>query len=158
MEDGGEARASPPIFVMSAIKDCRLPITLDKERYLYFSLTVMDEMQDKFGGYNMLGEAMQGKEALKNVAWILARLINEGEILTRYLETGEMDGAPKVDERITMLLLNPQNINEVKTAIFSAFNMGTVGTPEAADADEEDEDEDLDNNEDEEKNSTGGQG
>ena len=31
---------------MSAIKDGRFPITLDKERHLLFSLNVIDEMQD----------------------------------------------------------------------------------------------------------------
>lgn len=39
---------------MSAIKDGRFPIMLDKERHLLFSLNAIDEMQDKFGGFDRL--------------------------------------------------------------------------------------------------------
>ena len=47
---------------MSAIKDGRLPIVLDKERHLLFSLNVIDEMQDKFGGFDKLAESHTGIE------------------------------------------------------------------------------------------------
>ena len=49
---------------MSAIKDGRFPITLDKERHLLFSLNVIDEMQDKFGGFDRLDKALSGKDSI----------------------------------------------------------------------------------------------
>ena len=133
---------------MSAIKDGRLPITLDKERHLYFSLHVMDEMQDKFGGFDKLGEIMQGKDALKNVTWLLTRLLNEGEIYTRFLEVGTMEGAEELNERIVGLLLNAGNMGEIKTAIFKAFAKGTRGSddPPEGDADADGEDNDKEGN------------
>ena len=49
---------------MSAIKDGRFPITLDKERHLLFSLNVIDEMQDKFGGFDKLDKALSLKDSV----------------------------------------------------------------------------------------------
>ena len=63
---------------MSAIKDGRLPIVLDKERHLLFSLNVIDEMQDKFGSFDRLDEVLKGKDSIKNLRWLLTLLINEG--------------------------------------------------------------------------------
>ena len=63
---------------MSAIKDGRLPIVLDKERHLLFSLNVLDEMQDRFGGFDTLAEVLSGKEGIKNLRWLLTLLLNEG--------------------------------------------------------------------------------
>ena len=63
---------------MSAIKDGRFPITLDKERHLLFSLNVIDEMQDKFGGFDKLDKALSGKDSVKNLRWLLTLLLNEG--------------------------------------------------------------------------------
>ena len=43
---------------MSAIKDGRLPVELNgKEYHLLFSLNALDEMQDRFGGYDKLDKA-----------------------------------------------------------------------------------------------------
>ncbi|MFR4009202.1 MAG: hypothetical protein ACLT0Y_07995 [Christensenellales bacterium] len=47
---------------MSAIKDGRLPIVLDKERHLLFSLNVIDEMQDKLEA-DRLDEVLKGRTA-----------------------------------------------------------------------------------------------
>lgn len=144
---------------MSAIKDARYTVTLDKERHLYFSLYVMDEMQDKFGGFDKLDQAMKGKQALENVCWILTRLLNEGAALTAFLESGDISKAEKIDERIVKLLVNPSNINEMKTAIFKAFSLGNSGTAEPpARDDEEEEEEEEDDGEDNEngKNAAAG--
>ena len=51
---------------MSAIKDGRFPIMLDKERHLLFSLNAIDEMQDKFGGFDRLDKVLSGKDSIKN--------------------------------------------------------------------------------------------
>lgn len=125
-----------PICYMSAIKDGRLTIELDRERKMLFSLNVLDEMQDKFGGYDKLAEAMQGNDVFKNVRWLLTRLINEGAD----------DGEEEVAEKQVGKMIHAGNLNQIISAIFSAFNMGTVGTPDAP----EPEDEEADAAEDEE--------
>jgi hypothetical protein len=124
---------------MSAIKDGRVPIILDKERHMLFSLNILDEIQDKFGGYDKLTEALRGKDAFKNVRWLLTRLINEGAD----------DGEEEVSEAWTGKKIHAGNIKTVISEIFSAFNMGVTGAPEAGAPeagtpdDEEIEDDDL---------------
>ena len=131
---------------MSAIKDGRLPIMLDKKRHLLFSLNVLDEMQDKFGGYDKLTEALRGKDVFKNVKWLLTRLINEGA----------EDGEDEVTEAWVGKRIHAGNLNEIINTILSAFNMGTVGTPDAPEAEEDPEEDDPE--EDETKNAESGQG
>lgn len=119
-----------PYFVMSAIKDGRLPITLDKERHLLFSLNVIDEVQDRFGGFDRLDEALKGKDSIKNLRWLLTLLLNEG---------AAEDEAPLTEKEVGKLI-HTGNFTEVKTAIFKAFAFGNSGTtepPETAEDDEE---------------------
>ena len=99
---------------MSAIKDGRLPIVLDKERHLLFSLNVIDEMQDKFGGFDKLAEMLKGKDGIKNLRWLLTLLLNEGAD----------DGEEQLTEKQVGKMIHTGNFNEVKTAIFKAFAMG----------------------------------
>jgi len=115
---------------MSAIKDGRLPIVLDKERHLLFSLNVIDEMQDKFGSFDRLDEVLKGKDSIKNLRWLLTLLINEGA----------GDGEEQLTEKEVGRMIHTGNFNEVKTAIFRAFAIGNSGTAEPQ-AEEEDEDE-----------------
>jgi len=120
---------------MSTIKDGRFLIELDKPRKLLFSLNVLDEMQDKFGGYDKLGDALSGAGTIKNLKWLLTRLINEGAD----------DGEPEVDEMAVGKLIHVGNLVEIKEAIFKAFSIGTTGTPEPEEPDPDDEDdEDID--------------
>jgi len=125
---------------MSAIKDGRLPITLDKERHLLFSLNVIDEMQDKFGGFDKLDEVLQGKDSIKNLRWLLTLLLNEGA------------GAdePELTEKEVGKLIHTGNFLEVKTAIFKAFSIGNSGSEEPP----ETEPEEAENEEDEEGKNT----
>ncbi|MDL2206495.1 hypothetical protein LJC33_06235 [Eubacteriales bacterium OttesenSCG-928-N13] len=127
---------------MSAIKDGRYPITLDKERYLLFSLNAIDEMQDKFGGFDKLDEMLSGKDSIKNLRWLLTVLLNEGA------EEGEAE----LTEKEVGRLIHTGNFLEVKNSIFKAFSMGNSGTPEPPERDEEDDDYE----EDDEKNVTAG--
>ena len=116
---------------MSAIKDGRLPIVLDKERHLLFSLNVIDEMQDKFGGFDKLAEMLKGKDGIKNLRWLLTLLLNEG--------AGD-DEDPLTEKQVGHMI-HTGNFDEVRTAIFRAFAMGNSGTAEPpAVEDEEDED------------------
>ncbi len=105
---------------MSAIKDGRLPIVLDKERHLLFSLNVIDEMQDKFGGFDKLDEMLKGEDSIKNLRWLLTLLLNEGA----------GDGEPELTEKDVGRMIHTGNFGEVKTAIFKAFSLGNSGTEE----------------------------
>lgn len=126
---------------MSAIKDGRFPIVLDKERHLLFSLNAIDEMQDKFGGFDRLDKVLSGSDSIKNLRWLLTVLLNEGA------EEGEAE----LTEKQVGKLIHTGNFAEVKTAIFKAFSMGNTGSPEPPEQDEEEDDA-----EDNEKNMTAG--
>jgi hypothetical protein len=127
---------------MSAIKDGRFPIVLDKERHLLFSLNAIDEMQDKFGGFDKLDEVLSGKDSIKNLRWLLTVLLNEGA------EAGEAE----LSEKEVGRMIHTGNFLEVKSSIFKAFSMGNSGSPEPPARDEEDDDE-----EDDEKNVKAGE-
>lgn len=116
---------------MSAIKDGRFPIMLDKERHLLFSLNAIDAMQDKFGGFDKLDEMLSGKDSIKNLRWILTVLLNEGA------EAGE----PELTEKEVGRLIHIGNFLELKSAIFKAFSLGNNGTTEPPARDEEDDEE-----------------
>ena len=123
---------------MSAIKDGKLTIILDKERHLLFSLNALDEVQDKFGGIDKIGEAMAGNDAIKNIRWLLTLLINEGSA----------DGEEQLTEKQVGRLIHTGNFAEVQKSIFKAFSLGNSGDKEP----ENTEDEDPENEEDTEKN------
>jgi len=106
---------------------------LDKERHLLFSLNAIDEMQDKFGGFDRLDVVLSGKDSIKNLRWLLTVLLNEGA------EEGEAE----LTEKQVGRLIHTGNFAEVKASIFKAFSMGNNGTedPPERDDDEEDDDE-----------------
>lgn len=130
---------------MSAIKDGRAVIMLDKERHALFSLNVMDEMQGKFGGFDKLSEIVRGPDMVKNVRWLLTRLLNEGAD----------EGEPELTEKQVGKLVHAGNLNYIIESIFKAFNVGTAGneTPTEAEDEPEPDDEDA---EETEKNAMGG--
>ena len=108
---------------MSAIKDGRYPIEIGgQERHLLFSLNALDEIQDKFGGYDKLTEVFNqdNKDWIKNIKWLLALLINEGA----------EDDEPEVTERQVGKWIHTGNIIEVQNAILKAFAVGTNGNKE----------------------------
>ena len=108
---------------MSAIKDGRYPVNIGgKERHLLFSLNALDEIQDKFGGYDKLGEVFNqdNKDWIKNTKWLLALLINEGA----------EDGDQEVTEQQVGRWIHTGNILTVQTAILKAFSVGTSGDEE----------------------------
>lgn len=120
---------------MSAIKDGRLPIELDKTRHLLFSLNAIDEMQDKFGGFDRLDEVLSGNESIKNLRWLLTLLLNEGA----------SDNEEQLTEKQVGKLIHTGNFIEVKNAIFAAFSIGNRGTTEPVETDGSDDEEDGDN-------------
>lgn len=124
---------------MSAIKDGRFPIVLDRERHLLFSLNAIDEMQDKFGGFDRLDKVLSGKDSIKNLRWLLTLLLNEGA----------EEGEEALTEKQVGKLIHTGNFIEVKSAIFKAFSLGNNGTeePPARDDEEDDEEDGGDNTE-----------
>lgn len=109
-----------------------MPITLDKERHLLFSLNVIDEMQDKFGGFDKLDEVLSGADAIKNLRWLLTQLLNEG---------AEDDGEELTEKQVGKLI-HTGNFNDVKLSIFKAFAVGNAGDEEPPADDGEDDEED----------------
>lgn len=108
---------------MSVIKDGRYPVEIGGKTYhLLFSLNALDELQDKFGGYDKLAEAMSqdNKDWIKNTKWLLAMLINEGA----------EEGEPEVTERQVGRMIHTGNITEIQETMLKAFSVGTSGTAE----------------------------
>lgn len=103
---------------------------LDKERHLLFSLNAIDEMQDKFGGFDRLDTVLSGKDSIKNLRWLLTVLLNEGAA----------DDEEPLTEKQVGKLIHTGNFADVKAAIFKSFSMGNNGTPEPPERDEEEED------------------
>ena len=105
---------------MSAIKDGRYAIELGgKTRHLLFSLNALDEIQDRFGGYDKLNEVFnqENKDWIKNTRWLLTLLLNEGA------EEDEQE----VNEKQVGRWIHTGNIVEVQSAILKAFTVGTSG-------------------------------
>ena len=120
---------------MSAIKDGRYPINLNgKDYYLLFSLNALDALQEKYGGYDKLGDIFNenNKDIFKDLRWLLTLLINEG------LE----DDEPEFTEQRIGKLIHLGNIGEIKTAIYKSFAYGVNGgeQPDETDSAEETED------------------
>ena len=124
---------------MSAIKDGRYPINLNgKDYYLLFSLNALDALQDKYGGYDRLGDIFNenNKDIFKNLRWLLTLLINEG------LE----DDEPEFTEQRIGKLIHLGNIGEIKTAIYKSFAYGVNGGEQTEEKDSAEETEDDEGN------------
>jgi hypothetical protein len=106
---------------MSIIKDSRVEIEFErdggKKRHLMFSMDVLDEMQDKFGGYDKLAEALKGADMFKNIRWLLCRLINAGS---------STDEDPVTEEWIGKNI-SVANLGDITKLIYAAFNAGVSG-------------------------------
>lgn len=124
---------------MSAIKDGRYPINLNgKDYYLLFSLNALDALQDKYGGYDRLGDIFNenNKDIFKDLRWLLTLLINEG------LE----DDEPEFTEQRIGKLIHLGNISEIKTAIYKSFAYGVNGGEQTEEKDSAEETEDDEGN------------
>jgi len=110
---------------MSAIKDGRIPIMLDKERHVLFSLNVIDEVEEKIGDLNNLEEEMNKPGRMKLIKWLFARLLNEGAAYTKYLETKSTEGAEALSESEVGILINGTNMAKVTELIFKSLNPHT---------------------------------
>jgi len=128
---------------MSAIKDGGLfPIMLDKERYMLFSLHVIDEVEDKIGDISDLKQSMEEKGRMKFITWLLTLLINEGAAYKKFQTTGKIEGAEVLEERIVAMLIHGTNISNVMQQILAAFSLGNRGTTDPSEFENEDDESD----------------
>ena len=114
---------------MSAIRDGRYPIMLDKERHLLYDLNAIDMIQERFGDLAKIGEAMTGKDGFKNLRFLLTVLLNEGD---------SDPSANGLTEREVGKLIHVGNLNAVKDAIFAAISVGNTGSAVPTEVDEDD--------------------
>lgn len=116
---------------MGALKDGRYEIELDKTRHLLFDLNVIDELNEKYGGYDKLGEILtpENPHYIKDLKCVLALLINEGAD----------DGEEELTEKQVGKLINTGNMNTAINSIFAAFNVGTSGAVELPITEDDDE-------------------
>ena len=137
--------AASHYFAMSAFKDGRCPIELDKTRHLLFSLNAMDEIIDKLGGLDKLGE---GTSDIKTLRWMLTLLINEGAELEE----------EELTEKQVGRLIHAGNLSYVKDCLFASIALGTEGSPEIKkpSGEDTDPDETSDENTDDEGNMQAG--
>lgn len=119
---------------MGALKSGAFPVELNGKEYgLLFSLNALDEVQEKFGGYDKLSEVFNedNPNLFKDTRWLLTLLINEALL-------AEDENAQMLDEKKVGRLIHAGNLQEVQSAIFKSFAQGTAGDEEAQ---EEDKDE-----------------
>lgn len=98
-----------------------------KEYHLLFSLNALDEMQDRFGGYDKLDKAFDqnNPNMIKDLRWLLTLIINEG------MEEGETP----LTEQQTGKMIHIGNLPAIKDAIFAAFAYSANGGEEKEEAD-----------------------
>lgn len=108
---------------MGALKSGAFPVMLNGKEYgLLFSLNALDEVQEKFGGYDKLSEVFNkdNPNLFKDTRWLLTLLINEALL-------AEDDSAQLLEEKRVGRMIHAGNLQEVQSAIFKAFYKGTAG-------------------------------
>jgi hypothetical protein len=120
---------------MSAIKDGRYEVELNGKKYhLLFSLNVLDELQDRFGGYDKLDNVFDknNKNMIKDLKWLLTALINEGAD----------ENEPQLTEQQVGKIIHIGSLKTIKDAIFAAFSTAVRGDED----DVEDEEQEAEEN------------
>ena len=109
---------------MSAFKDGRYPVKLDGKTYhMLVDLNVLDELDDKAGGFDNLSAYldMKAKDIFKRLRWLLTLLINEGMD----------DGEPELSEKQIGKMIHTGNLGEIRSSMFKAFGVGLSGKTDA---------------------------
>ena len=85
-------------------------------------LNALDEVQEKFGGYDKLSEVFNkdNPNLFKDTRWLLTLLINEALL-------AEDENAQLLEEKRVGRLIHAGNLQEVQNAIFKSFYRGTAG-------------------------------
>lgn len=125
---------------MSVLKSGAYPVTLNGKEYgLLFSLNALDAVQERFGGYDRLGEIFNknNKDWIKDTKWLFTLLINEARL-------AEDEKAELLTEERIGRIVHAGNLRNIQEAIFVAFAQGTTGG-EMAEGKEEAEETEEDN-------------
>ena len=99
---------------MGALKSGAFPVELNGKEYgLLFSLNALDEVQEKFGGYDKLSEVFNkdNPNLFKDTRWLLTLLINEALL-------AEDENAQLLEEKRVGRLIHAGNLQEVQNAMF----------------------------------------
>lgn len=100
---------------MGALKSGAFPVELNGKEYgLLFSLNALDEVQEKFGGYDKLSEVFNkdNPNLFKDTRWLLTLLINEALL-------AEDENAQLLEEKRVGRLIHAGNLQEVQNAILN---------------------------------------
>lgn len=106
---------------MSALKDGRVAIELDKTRYLLFDLNAVDAVTDKYGAFENLGDVINPEtnpKYMKDLKYLLTLMLNEG--------AGEDEA--ELTEKQVGKLINMGNMVTAMNAVTEAINYGESGT------------------------------
>ena len=115
---------------MSALKDGRVAIELDKTRYLLFDLNAVDAVTDKYGSFEDLGNIInptQNSKYVKDLMYLATLMLNEG------LE----DDEPEFTVKQVGKLIVGSKIVAAMNAVTAAISFGESGTVQSDEADEE---------------------
>lgn len=111
------------ILYHGSIKERGFSRRAERQRIWFtFSLNALDEVQEKFGGYDKLGEVFNkdNPNLFKDTRWLLTLLINEALL-------AEDENAQLLEEKRVGRLIHAGNLQEVQNAIFKSFYRGTAG-------------------------------
>lgn len=114
---------------MSAIRDGRCPVVLDRERKIIFDLNVLDEVNDKFGGFDKLAEKLNGAERAKNLRWLATLMLNEAM---------DEEETPLTEKQVGRMI-HAGNLRNVEKAILGAISAGNRGDEQADEEESDDE-------------------
>lgn len=111
------------ILYHGSIKERGFSRRAERQRIWFaFSLNALDEVQEKFGGYDKLSEVFNkdNPNLFKDTRWLLTLLINEALL-------AEDENAQLLEEKRVGRLIHAGNLQEVQNAIFKSFYRGTAG-------------------------------
>ncbi len=115
---------------MSALKDGRVAIELDKTRYLLFDLNAVDAVTDKYGTFENLGSIISpvaNPQYMKDLRYLVTLMLNEGAD----------EGEPEFTEKQVGKLIHIGNMVTAMNAVTAAISYGESGTVQSDEADEE---------------------
>lgn len=111
------------ILYHGSIKERGFSRRAERQRIWFtFSLNALDEVQEKYGGYDKLSEVFNkdNPNLFKDTRWLLTLLINEALL-------AEDENAQLLEEKRVGRLIHAGNLQEVQNAIFKSFYRGTAG-------------------------------
>jgi len=104
--------------------DKLVPVVINGDaHYLNYSIEVMFDVNDKYGGIREALELMSGdkRESFEVVRWFLVHMANDGELCRRM---HGYDNGPMLEEKDVSLRISPLEYATLKSAVVDAINRG----------------------------------